>query len=100
MRNYEICYLPIAEGDLNEIIDYLSEHSINAANAFIDELEGLEERLSMFPESAPLLKDKKLQSKGYRMVVIGGYLLFYILRNENIYVMRIIHGKRKYLSML
>jgi len=100
MANYDICYLPVAEGDLNEIVDYLLEHSINAANAFIDELEALEERLSMFPESGVLSKDKKLRSKGYRIAVIGDYLLFYTLRGECVYVMRIIHGKRNYLSLL
>ena len=100
MRSYDIRYLPIAEADLNEIVEYLLEHSINAANAFIDELERSEERLSMFPESAALIRDKKLRRKGYRVVTIGDYLLFYTLRNENVYIMRIIHGKRNYLSML
>ena len=100
MRNYDIHYLPIAEGDLNEIVDYLSQHSISAANTFIDELEGLEERLSMFPESGALAKDRRLRSKGYRIAVIGAYLLFYTLRNENVYVMRIIHGKRDYISII
>jgi len=100
MQNYDIRYLPIAEDDLNEIIDYLLEHSIDAANTFIDELERLEERLSTFPESAALIRNKKLQSRGYRVAVIGDYLLFYTLRNERVYVMRIIHGKRNYLSLL
>ena len=100
MQNYEIRYLPIAEEDLNEIVDYLLEYSIDAANAFIDELEKLEERLSMFPESAVAIRDKKFRSMGYRMAVIGDYLLFYTLRNENVYVMRIMHGKRDYLSLL
>ena len=100
MRNYDICYLPIAEEDLIEIVDYLLEYDINAANAFIDKLEALEERLSMFPESAAIIRNKRLRKKGYRVVVISDYLLFYTLLNESVYVMRIIHGKRDYLSML
>jgi plasmid stabilization system protein ParE len=100
MQNYDIRYLPIAEDDLNEIIDYLLEHSISAANAFIDELEKLEERLSIFPESAAPIRDKKLQNRGYRMAVIGAYSLFYILLNESVYVMRIMHSKRNYSSLL
>ena len=47
MRNYDTTYLPAAEEDLNEIVDYLLEHSTNAANEFIDELDKLEESLSM-----------------------------------------------------
>jgi len=100
MQNHDIRYLPIAEDDLNEIVGYLLEHSVNAANTFIDELEGLEERLSMFPESAVRIHDKRLRSKGYRVTVIGDYLLFYTLHNESVYVMRIIHGRKNYLSML
>ena len=100
MRNHDIRYLPIAEDDLNEIVDYLLEHSIDAANAFIDELEKLEGQLSKFPESAALIRDKRLRSKGYRMAIIGEYIFFHALRNECVYVMRIIHGKRNYLSML
>jgi len=42
MKNYDIHYLPIAEDDLNEIVDYLLQHSINAANKFIDELDRLQ----------------------------------------------------------
>ena len=100
MQSYEIRYLPVAEDDLNEIIDHLLEYSINAANKFIDDLERLEERLSMFPESAVSIRDKKLRSKGYRVAIVGEYMLFYILRNKSVFVMRIIHGKRNYLSLL
>jgi len=100
MRNYDVYYLPVAEDDLNEIVDYLLEHSRNVANAFIDELERLEERLSMFPEFGVLAKDKKLRSKDYRTAVVGSYLLFYTLRDETVYVMRIIHGKRDYISII
>ena len=100
MQSYNIRYLPIAEDDLNEIVDYLLEYSTDAANAFIDKLESLESRLSIFPESAPSIRDKRLQSMGYRVAVIGDYLLFYTLRNETVYVMRIIHSKRNYLELL
>ena len=100
MQSENIRYLPIAEDDLAEIVDYLLEYSTSAANAFIDELENLEAQLSAFPEAAPLVRNKSLRHKGYRMAVIGEYLLFYILRDECVYVMRIIHTKRNYLSLL
>jgi len=100
MQNYDIRYLPKAEDDLNEIVDYLLEHSIDATNAFINELDSLEEQLSNFPESIPFIRNYKLQRRGYRMAMVCEYLLFYTLHNESIYIMRIIHGKRNYLSLL
>lgn len=100
MKKYDMRYLPAAEEDLVEIVDYLLEHSINAAHRFIDELDALEESLSAFPEQRPLSKYKRLRSKGYRMAIIGDYLLFYTLRHECVYIMRIVHGKRNYLSFM
>ncbi|MCL1997201.1 MAG: type II toxin-antitoxin system RelE/ParE family toxin [Turicibacter sp.] len=41
----EVRYLPVAEQDLEEIVDYLADYSIQAAHDFIDELEKLDERL-------------------------------------------------------
>jgi len=100
MQSYNIRYLPIAENDLNEILDYLSEYSIDAANRLIDALENLENTLSMFPESVPLIRNIRLRSRGYRVSVIGDYLLFCILRDDDVYIMRIIHCRRNYLSIL
>ena len=100
MQNYNIRYLPIAEDDVSDIVDYLCEYSTEAANAFIDELERLENVLPMFPESGSLARNRRLQKKGYRMVAIGDYLLFYTLHDECIYIMRVIHGKRDYMSLL
>ena len=100
MQKHDVTYLPAAEDDLNEIVDYLLEYSINAANDFIDGLDKLEERLSKFPESCPLSKDKRFRRKGYRIAVLGDYLLFYVLRSEKVFIMRIIHGKRDYLDLL
>ena len=100
MQRYDVRYVSIAEEDLCEIVEYLLEHSAKAANEFIDELEKLEETLSMFPKSAVLIRDRRLRSKNYRMMVVKEYLLFYTLRNKDVYVMRIIHNKRDYLALL
>ena len=100
MQRYDIRYLPVAEEDLSEIINYLLEHSVHATNRFIDALDGLEESLSMFPELRTLSRDKKLRNKGYRMLVISDYLLFYTIKHDRVYVMMIVHGKRNYLPLL
>ena len=100
MQRHDIHYLPVTEEDLNEIVDYLLEHSTNAANKFIDELDGLEESLSMYPELGTLSRDKKLRSKGYRMLIINDYLLFYTIKHDRIYVMRVVHGRRNYLPLI
>jgi len=100
MKKHNIRYMPVAEEDLNEIVDYLLEYGVSTANKFVDDLEKLEERLSMFPKSAPLVRDKRLRDKGYRVAVIGSYLLFYLTNETDTYVMRVIHGKQDYANML
>ena len=37
---------------------------------------------------------------GYRFLVVQNYLIFYTVENHTIWVHRIIHGARDYLSLL
>jgi len=99
MTKHNIRYLPVAEDDLNEIVDYLLEHSQQAASNFVDDLERLEEHLSLFPKTSPLAKDRILRDKGYRTAIVGRYILFYIVDGNDVFVMRIIHGKRNYVDL-
>jgi toxin ParE1/3/4 len=41
-------------------------------------------------------KDDRLKNKGYRMLVVDKYLVFYIVKNKTIQIRRIIHGARNY----
>jgi len=49
-----------------------------------------------FPRLGTLPKDERLHMLGYRMLVIGNYLAFYVIRDNIIEIRRIIHGSRKY----
>jgi len=35
MQNYDICYLPIAEDDLNEIVDYLLFYTLRNGVVYV-----------------------------------------------------------------
>lgn len=46
------------------------------------------------------LREEDLARMGYRYLVVGNYLVFYILGSDTILVHRIIHGARDYLALL
>lgn len=101
-NKYQIKYLPIAEKDLKEIISYIQTDNPNAALNLLDDIDKSISQLKDFPYKGKSPEDNYLQSKGYRMLVIKNYIVFYVV-NENINeveIRRILHGKRKYKFLL
>ena len=97
-KKYSIYYLPIARKDLMDIIEYIQEDNPNAALKFLDQIENTISKLENFPYMGTTPKDTLLQFKGYRILVIQRYLVFYVVKENTLEVeiRRIIHGKRKY----
>jgi plasmid stabilization system protein ParE len=58
------------------------------------------EDLLQFPDTGALLAPKVTFETNYRYAKASGYLIFYRHENEQIFVDRIIHGKRDYISIL
>ena len=100
MGKHETRYLPAAEEDIDAIVDYLLLEDSTAALAFLDGLNGIERQLSDFPESGAPLKHKLFANKGYRSMATCGYLVFYTIRDDTVWFMRVIHGKRNYALLL
>ena len=100
MKKFKIHYLSIAENDIIEIIDYISKDNPNAALRLIDKIDDRINELSNFPEIGKKPNDRRLQKLGYRILVIDNYLIFYVIKNEEIEIRRILHGKRKYEFLL
>ena len=99
-KKYKIEYLPIAQEDLSDIFDYIKEDNPDAAANFIERIDKAVSKLELFPLLGTIPKDERLQMLGYRMLVIGKYLAFYVIRGNIIEIRRIIHGSRKYSFLL
>jgi addiction module RelE/StbE family toxin len=97
---YQINYLPSAQQDLLEIIEYISKDDAQAAHAFVDKLDATISKLAAFPFLGLIPNDRRLQSLKYRMLVIQNYLVFYVVIEDEIEIRRILHGKRKYQFIL
>ena len=97
-KKYNINYLHSARKDLIDIIEYIQEDNPNATLNFLDQIENAISKLEDFPYIGTTPKDTLLQYKGYRILVIQSYLVFYVVKENTLEVeiRRIIHGKRKY----
>ncbi len=97
---YKIEYLPIAENDLTEIIDYIKIRSPKKALEYLDIFDEKISKLEQFPEIGKLPKDIRLKKLGYRIIIIDNYLVFYVIKENVIEIRRILHGMRKYELLL
>lgn len=95
-RRYQIEYLPAAEQDLEDIIEYIQLDNPPAAAGFLNHLDESISQLSLFPLMGTIPKDHRLQALGYRMLIIDHYIVYYVVLQEIVEIRRIVHGKRRY----
>jgi len=86
-----------AEADLDQIADYIGEHSAHTALTHVRELREKCYRLADAPQGYPLLTD--FEHSGIRKRPVGRYLILYRV-NHSIVVIRILHAARDYESLL
>ncbi len=97
---HPIKYLRTAQKDLLEILDYIAQDNVNAATRLVDEIEEKIGALERHPGIGALPNDPVLRSKGYRVLVIGNYLVFYVVKNKAVEIRRVLHAKRDYRYLL
>ncbi|MDR1194251.1 MAG: type II toxin-antitoxin system RelE/ParE family toxin [Peptococcaceae bacterium] len=87
-----------AAADLDEIIRYISYDLGNpqAAENFYKAVNEKLGSLREYPYMFPLYHYEKLSSEGYRYAVIGNFLLFYLVDEDEpvVSIARILYGKR------
>ena len=95
-KKYMLEYLPIAEKDLTEIIEYVQLDSPQSALNLLDEIDSTISKLEDFPYIGKIPKDARLQYLNYRILIVSSYLVFYVVKDNIVEIRRILHGKRKY----
>jgi plasmid stabilization system protein ParE len=96
VKKYRVEYLSIAQEDLISIVEYIQMDDPSAALAFLDEVDQTISNLETFPYMGSIPKDMRLMHLNYRILIIGNYLVFYVLLDEIIEIRRILHGKRQF----
>lgn len=95
-KKYEVHYLPAAEQDITDILEYIRKDNPSAAFKLINEIDETISKLEDFPNMGVIPKDLRLKSLNYRMLIIDNYLVLYTIKDQRIEIRRIVHGKRKY----
>jgi plasmid stabilization system protein ParE len=96
LKRRPVVYLPSAQLDLLEGLEYVRKDNPSSASAWLDRIDKSLSRLGSFPLSGSVPKDRRLARLGYRMVVIGEHLAFYVARPRSVEIRRVVHGKRRY----
>jgi len=100
MGKYRLLIFPSAKQDLQDIADYVNELSPDAALKLYDEIvEGIG-TLSQMPMRCPLLKIPVLRAKGYRVLIVHNYLVFYVANGKRVEIRRILYGRKQYKFLL
>ncbi len=87
----------LARRDVDEAVEhYLTEAGSSVAMAFIDALDDAFRRIGRNPASGSPRYAQELGLPGLRSRILSGYpyLVFYVEREENIDVWRVLHGAR------
>ena len=93
---YKVKIYPAARQDLSDIVDYLNTLSQEAALKYYDLLTEEILSLSEMPERCPRPRDLALAAKGYRYLIVGNYLVFYVVSGDTVQIRRILYGRRDY----
>lgn len=93
---YRVIFLQTALDDLEEIVLHIARDSKTAAIEIHDKVIGNAHRLETFPQLGMLVPDKKLREAGFRMLIVGKYLLLYKISAGEINVLRVVHGARDF----
>ncbi len=101
MPKYPISITEVAEQDLSDIVEYIANDSPMAALKLADEIERSILQLEDFPLIGVIPKNRRLTRQGYRMLIVEGYLVFYVLLDDDtVEIRRILSCKREYKFLL
>jgi len=99
-RKTEVRPIAEEEEDLMNIIEFIATDKPSAAEKMADQFEKSLKQLEEFPQSGRKAKQKELSALGYRYLIVGSYLIFYIIRPDYILVHRVLNGARDYIKIL
>jgi toxin ParE1/3/4 len=87
-------YLPVAQEDILNILEFLAYDSPSRAATFTNALDHRIGDLSSHPHLERIPRHPRLKSMGYRVLVVGSHLVFYLIRPAYIEIHRVVHTSR------
>ena len=101
MKN-NIHYSPEAQNDFDEIWEYISFELCNpqAAENTVNKIMDAVDELECFSEIGTLLSSATDVESDYHFLTSGNYMVFYRVNGQDVYIDRVLYGRRDYLRIL
>ncbi len=101
MKPVEFVYTCKAEDDLDSIFDYIAENSAENALNYINRVQSAIENLLTSPYMGVSCRSKGID-RDCRILIFENFLIFYQVNeaDNEIMILRILHGSRKYKDLL
>lgn len=99
---YRVSFSPEAVDDLKDIKQYIKDELGNeqAAKNTVAKILKKVKMLSDFPESGSNLSAIIGFDTDYRYLVCDNYIAFYRIEDKNVFIVRVLYGRRNYMQIL
>ena len=95
MKKCDVIWTDTAKKDLNEIIVYIAQDSIEIAIQKYEKLKEAAEPLVLFPKQGRVIPELlKHNITKFKELIISPWRLMYKIENNVVYVMAVIDGRR------
>ena len=91
---------PIAIKDIRDAKEYIREENSSTIIKFSKRITDSIESLAEFPELGIELSKKVSVKTNYRYLIVDEYIIFYKFDSSNLFIYRILNGKRDYMKIL
>lgn len=94
-RSFRLFYSPLFYDDLDRITDYILlelKNNIAAATLINDVEAAIRHRLANPLQAAPY-RSLNEREHSYRRIIVGNYLIFYVVINDTMVVRRMLYGR-------
>jgi len=96
MEEFNVKIMSSAQIDVLDIVEYLNTLAPETAMQYYDLFVERAESLKTAPERCPPAKDTQLRLRGYRTLPVNDYSVFFVVRNDNVEIRRVLYSKRQY----
>ncbi len=102
MKKYNIEYSMEAKQDLIDIKRYIKYNlqEPNTAQKLITNIKNEIDSLKDNPEMYSVIDDDIIKRFKIRKLVVDNYIVFYRINDENIQIVRVMYGRRNWITLL
>lgn len=95
-KNFELRYSPLFYDDLDKITNYILLELKNtlAAKKLVNDVEAAIKKRLPNPKQAAIYRSVANREHPYRRIIVGNYLIFYVVKGNTMVVRRMLYGRR------